>query len=387
LETFLPEILFVLLSICFVIQLYFILNQNRLSRYKIADDLPTLNIPVSVIISARNEEQNLLANLPLILAQDYPDFEVIVVNDCSYDSTNQILLDFKEAHENLKIVTVVDNDRYRTGKKFALTLGIKGAKNEHLLFTDADCIPASPNWITRMAANFNQEVSLVLGFSPYKKEGNIINPLIRFETIKTAISYFSSALKGDAYMGVGRNLAYTKTLFFNKKGFATHMHILSGDDDIFVNENATGTNTSIEIHPESFMLTTAKTSLGAWFHQKRRHSGAGKFYKGKHRFALSMDAMTGLGFYVFLTLCLILNFQPIIVTGLFIFRLIFQLVIYRKLFRHFGSKYLLFSLPFLDIVYYIYLNIFGLIGAFTKNKQWKEIQILAKIQRMIITLF
>jgi len=372
LETFLPEILFALLSFCFVFQLYFLLNnQNKLAKYKIADNLPQVSIPVSVIISARNEEQNLLANLPLIFSQEYPDFEVIVINDCSSDSTAQVLMDFREKHENLKIVTVLDNDRYRTGKKFALTLGIKGAKNEHLLFTDADCVPASPNWITRMVSNFNHEASLVLGFSPYKKETNIVNPLIRFETIRTAIKYFSSALKGDAYMGVGRNLAYTKTLFFNKKGFASHMHILSGDDDIFVNENATSTNTAIEIHPESFVFTTAKTSLGAWFRQKKRHSGAGKFYKGKHRLALSIDAMTGFGFYLFFVLCLILNFQPIIVVGLFIFRLIFQLIIYRKLFKQFGSHYLLFYLPFLEIVYYFYLNIFGLIGAFTKNKQWK----------------
>jgi cellulose synthase/poly-beta-1,6-N-acetylglucosamine synthase-like glycosyltransferase len=371
LETYLPELLFALLSICFLIQLYFVIGQNKLARYKSVEELPQPGIPVSVIISARNEEKNLIENLPSILSQDYPDFEVIVVNDCSYDATASVLLEFKEAYPNLKIITVQDNDKYRTGKKFALTLGIKGAKNEHLLFTDADCVPASPNWITRMAANFKDEVAIVLGFSPYKKEGNIINPLIRFETIKTAINYFSSALKGDAYMGVGRNLAYTKTLFFNKKGFASHMQILSGDDDIFVNENATSTNTAIEIHPDSFMFTTAKTSLGDWFRQKRRHSGAGKFYKAKHRFALSMDAITGLGFYAFLTACLFLNFLPIIAGGLFIFRLIFQLIIYRKLFKQFGSYYLLFYLPFLDIVYYIYLNIFGLVGASTKNKQWK----------------
>src|SRR6202012_605330 len=100
---------------------------------------------------------------------------------------------------------------------------------------------------------------IVLGYSPYNRTGNILNPIIRFETIKTAINYLSSALTGDAYMGVGRNLAYTKTLFFGAKGFAAHMHVLSGDDDLFVNQNSTPENTAVEISPESFMFSDAKT--------------------------------------------------------------------------------------------------------------------------------
>ena len=149
------------------------------------------------------------------------------------------------------------------------------------------------------------------------------------------------------------------------------MHILSGDDDIFVNQNATPTNTAIETHPESFTFSAAKTSFFSWYRQKKRHFGAGKFYKGKHKFMLSLDAFTGLMFYILLTLCLIFNFYPFIALGLFIFRLIIQFIIYSKLFKRFEGKYLLFYLPFLDLFYYMYLNIFGLIGAFTKTTQWK----------------
>src|SRR5581483_1786901 len=141
-------------------------------------------------------------------------------------------------------------DRFKTGKKFALTMGIKASKNEYLLFTDADCRPASANWITRMAVNFNRSTEIVLGYSPYQSAGGLLNSFIRFETIRTAINYLSAALAGNPYMGIGRNLAYTKTLFFKNKGFASHMHVMSGDDDLFVNENATAGNTTIEIHPE-----------------------------------------------------------------------------------------------------------------------------------------
>jgi biofilm PGA synthesis N-glycosyltransferase PgaC len=372
LETYIREALFILFQFCFIIQLYFLVsNQSKLTAYKPSVQLPETGIPISVIISARNESANLSANLPSILTQNYPDFEVIVVNDCSYDNSDDVLSGFETVYPNLKVVTITEHDRFKTGKKFALTLGIKAAKNEQLLFTDADCVPASENWITCMAAGFAEPAQIVLGYSPYKRTGNFINPFIRFETIKTAINYLSAALNGNAYMGIGRNLAYTKTLFFAAKGFAAHMHVLSGDDDLFVNQNATPTNTVIEIHPEAFTYTDAKTTLSGWFRQKRRHSGVGKIYKNRHRRELSLDAVSGFLFYILLTLCLVFNFEPLLALGLFMFRLIFQLIIYSKLFKRLNGKDLLWYLPVFDMIYYIYLNIFGLIGTFIKTSQWK----------------
>jgi hypothetical protein len=172
-------------------------------------------------------------------------------------------------------------------------------------------------------------------------------------------------------MGVGRNLAYTKTLFFGAKGFAAHMHILSGDDDLFVNQNATPDNTVIEMHPGSFVYTHAKTSLPSWFGQKKRHFGVGKIYKTRHKRMLSLDAISGFLFYILLTLCLVFNFEPLVALGLFMFRLIFQLIIYAKLFKRLNGKDLLWYLPVLDMIYYLYLNTFGLIGTFIKTTKWK----------------
>ena len=371
-ETYIHAALFLLFQFFFIVQLYFLLNnQSTLSAYEPLEELPKPSIPVSVVISARNEAKNLKANLPSILEQDYPDFEVVVVNDCSFDQSEIVLEELKETYPLLKVVTITEHVRFKTGKKFALTLGIKAAKNEHLLFTDADCKPASVHWITRMAANFNGPVQIVLGYSPYKKTANFLNPFIRFETIKTAINYLSAALNAEAYMGIGRNLAYTKTLFFGAKGFAAHMHILSGDDDLFVNQNSTADNTAIEIHPDAFTYTDAKTSLGDWYRQKRRHFGVGKYYKKRDKRRLSLDALSGILFYILLTLCLVFNFEPLLVVGLFMFRLIFQVIIYRKIFYRLDGKKLLWYLPIFDVIYYSYLNIFGLIGTFIKTTQWK----------------
>ncbi len=371
-ETYIQEALFILFQVCFFIQLYFLVSiQSRLASFKPPEDLPKPGIPVSVIISARNEANNLRENIPAILQQDYPDFEVVVVNDCSFDSSDLVLEELKEKWPHLKVVTITEHARFKTGKKFALTLGIKAAKNEHLLFTDADCKPSSSNWITRMAANFTGDVQIVLGYSPYTRTGNFLNPFIRFETLKTAINYLSAVLNGDPYMGIGRNLAYNKTLFFSAKGFAAHMHVLSGDDDLFVNQNATPDNTAIEIHPEAFIYTDAKTTLLSWYRQKRRHFGVGKLYKSRHRNMLSLDALSGFLFYALLMACVAFNFEPLLVLGIFIFRLIFQTIIYRKIFSKLDGKQFLWYLPLFDMVYYIYLNVFGLVGIFIKTIKWR----------------
>jgi biofilm PGA synthesis N-glycosyltransferase PgaC len=373
LETYLHEALFILFLICFIIQLYFLVaNQKQLSDFQTAETLPAPGIPISVIISARNEAKNLRANLPAILDQKYPDFEVVLVNDCSYDRSEDVLKEFALTYKHLRVVTITEHERFKTGKKFALTLGIKAAKNEHLLFTDADCMPASHDWVTRMAGNFSTlGTQIVLGYSPYRKTKNFLNSIIRYETVKTGINYLSAALRGDAYMGTGRNLAYTKTLFFGNKGFAAHMHILSGDDDLFVNQNATPTNTAIELHPDAYTYTDAKTSLAAWYRQKRRHFGAGTIYKKRHRQILSLDAVSGVFYYILLTLCLVFNFEPLLMAGLFMFRLVFQLIIYTKLFKRLKGKSLLWRLAFLDVFYYFSINMFGLMSTFTKANKWK----------------
>ncbi|RCH56434.1 transmembrane glycosyltransferase [Mucilaginibacter hurinus] len=371
-ETYIYEALFLLFQVCFISQLYYLVsNHSKLAYYKPLRDLRKVNIPISVIIAARNEEANLKANLPLILAQDYPDFEVVVVNDCSSDGSDLYLLGLQANHPQLKIVTVTEHPRFKTGKKFALTMGIKAASHEHLLFTDADCAPATHNWIARMAVNFTTKAQIVLGYSPFYKTGGLLNTFSRFETIKTAVSYLSAALKGDPYMGIGRNMAYTKTLFFSNKGFASHMHVMAGDDDLFVNQNATADNTIIEIHPDAFMFTAAKTTLRGWFRQKTRHMGVGKLYKAKHRRMLSWDAVSGFLFYILLALCVIMGIEPLLAFGLYLFRLLMQILIYSKIFKTLTAKDMLFYLPVLEPIYYIYLNVFGLIGTFIKTAQWK----------------
>ena len=203
--------------------------------------------PVSVIICARNEADNLDNYLPVILSQDYPDYEVIVVNDCSTDNSDIILKKYLEQYPQLRISTIKEDKKFSHGKKLAVTIGIKAAKYDRLLFTDGDCKPESNQWLSLMAANFSADTSIVLGYGGYFPQPGLLNKYIRYDTLMIALQYFSFALCKIPYMGVGRNLAYKRSLFYAGKGFSTHFHLASGDDDLFVNENATKTNTAIEL--------------------------------------------------------------------------------------------------------------------------------------------
>lgn len=364
-------ILFALFQVCFVVQLYFLFYYRKNFKFSDSVNYAVQKLPVSIIICARNEAQNLQKNLPLLLAQDYPDFEVVVVNDCSVDDSPNILNQFKTTHPNLKIVTVTEHKRFKTGKKFALTMGIKAAKNEHLLLTDADCRPSSPNWVQLMQEGFADQKEIVLGYSPYLKTGGFLNTFIRFETLKTAINYLSSALNNNPYMGVGRNLAYTKSLFFRSKGFASHLHLISGDDDLFINQNATAGNTTVQISPGAHTASETKADLSSYFRQKRRHMGVGKYYKRNNRILITLDALSGFLFYTFLIVLLFLKFEPWAVAGIFVFRLVVQCIVYPEIFKKLKATDLIWWLPVLDLFYYVYLNVFGVVGSVTKNLKWK----------------
>ncbi|MEZ5069799.1 MAG: glycosyltransferase [Bacteroidales bacterium] len=252
---------------------------------------------VSVIVCARNEARNLERFLPLILRQDHPNFEVVVVNDASADDTDEVLAALARQDSRLRFTTVPDNGKFTRGKKLALTLGLKSARNERIVLTDADCYPAGDSWLSGISAGLGPDVKLVLGYGRYEKRKGILNLLIRYETVFTALQYFAWALRGKPTMGVGRNLAYMKSLFFENKGFASHYHLASGDDDLFVNEVANRKNTRVEFHPDHHTWSLPKTSLRGWIKQKQRHLTAGRKYKRGSRWRIGLELISRITLY------------------------------------------------------------------------------------------
>lgn len=328
--------------------------------------------PVSVIVCAKNEAENLRNFIPAILDQDYPDFEIILVNDASVDETFEVMEYFQENDPRIKLVNVQNNEAFWGKKKYALTLGIKKAKNSTLLFTDADCKPESNLWISEMAANFEQNKSIVLGYGGYSKnKSSFLNKLIRYETLLTAIQYFSFAKWGIPYMGVGRNLAYTSEEFYNQNGFATHLHIRSGDDDLFVNQAGTSENTAIEFNRASITRSIPKTTFSSWITQKRRHISTAKLYKKKHKFLLASFYFSQIGFWILLITLLALQIHWPIVLAVLVLRIGIQYAVYYKSAKKLDEMDLLWVMPVLELfLIFTQLSIFSM-NVFSKPNTWK----------------
>lgn len=386
-----------------VVQLLFILGVfTRLaSHLDIEPEADELGKPgVSIVIAAWNELENLKELLPLLEAQDYPDFEVIVADDRSHDGTYDYLLFNEGVFSKVNFVRIESLPSHFTAKKFAVTMGIKKASKEIILLTDADCRPTSPRWIDTMVAQLGSDKKIVLGFSPYSFEGSNLNALIRYETFQTALQYLSFALAGIPYMGVGRNLMYRKDLFWASNGFASHHGLLSGDDDLFVNEVSNKKNVGVCISEDAHLVSEPKRTWDSWMQQKRRHLSVGKRYKFRDKVLLGMIAMSHL-FCWFMLVPMILvkpewfqapdwsripvewfekfNFKDFylftdwmrLVTSVFLFWLLVRWIVLSKVNKKLNYTISSFKIPYYDLLYAGYYLIFGVITVFSNPKKIK----------------
>ena len=333
---------------------------------------PPAELPgVSVLVCAHDEETNLRELLPLLYAQDYPDFEVVVVDDRSNDGTYDYLLTEKDVQPKLHPVFVSQTPDYANGKKWGLTLGVKAAKNDWLLLTDADCRPESDQWLRQMAAGFTESQQFVLGYSPYRRAKGLLNAFIRFETLYVALQYLGFARAGLPYMGVGRNLAYRKSAFLKNKGFHDFFGITGGDDDLYVNRHAKGKTTQVQYGREALMWSEPETTWKAYFRQKKRHLSVGKLYRAGSRFLLGGLALShtlvwllGLVLWVFPSL-----YVPLAIA--WGSRILIQYLVFGLASRRLGHAFSLWFLPLLDFLYLIYYLGVGIPAYFAKHVQWR----------------
>ena len=354
------EIIFCLFAGVTAIQLfYYLYFFSRIAYYKPPTRERTQHHPVSVIICARDEDENLARNLPGVLVQSYPStYEVVTVNDNSVDDSKYILQELKKTFKTLHVVELTQEAVHISGKKYPLSVGIREARHEVLLLTDADCVPASERWVEKMQEGYHNGVEIVLGYGAYHRKKGLLNKLIRFETFHTALQFLSYAMAGLPYMGVGRNLSYKKSLFFKTKGFSAINHIPSGDDDLFVNRAANRHNTAVVIDPEAVTRSIPKTTWSGWLRQKSRHYTTAKFYKPRHKFLLGLYFTSQFLFYPLLVASL-LFFDWRIVLAVFGLRLIVQrLILYRSM-KKMGESDLWPWFLVLDMWMFIYYLIFA----------------------------
>lgn len=371
---------FLAVGLFFLIQLYYYLFVfGRVAFHKTlpepspADDKGEQDLPpVSVVICAKNEEENLAIHLPSVLEQDYPNFEVVVVNDCSTDDSDVVLQRLASEYKHLKVTTIGLDPKFTHGKKLALTVGIKAAAHNNLLLTDADCQPASKDWIRYMVQNFEGGNEVVLGYGGYLPQKGLLNKMIRMDTLQVAMQYLGFALANRPYMGVGRNLAYTKELYDKNRGFASHSHILSGDDDLFIQQVANKKNTTVELRANGHTRSVASNTFSDWVKQKRRHLTTSPLYKRRVKWGLALEPFSrvmlwAIGIYLIAT-----GFYPLIIASALLVRLAVVLLVLRGVKKRLDEKHLfLISLAY-DLFSPILYALFMVINRLSlKQKKWK----------------
>ena len=330
--------------------------------------------PVSIVLCARDAYEYLIELVPVLLGQDYPDFEIVIVNDCSDDETEEYLKDLERKEPRIKPVRLKQHLNFFNGKKFPLSMGIKSAQNDLIVLTDCNCMPTNDQWLRSVVNCYGKNTEVVIGYSPYIRKKGLLNYLMRFDAVQNALLYLSAALKGRPYMGVGKNLSYRKELFYRNKGFTSHYTTSVGDDDLFVSQVATKKNTEVLIDPDNAILTTPVSNFHQWSRQKSSRYSTVRQYSAGARLLLSLFYLSQFLFYAsFIALIALCTMPAFTITGgevfyipilVFFFLLRFgtQLFIYHKASTRLGEKGLLPGLIAYDFLFAFLSPIFRLMG-------------------------
>lgn len=326
--------------------------------------------PVSLIVCARNELPNLQKHLPLWLEQDYPDFELLLVDDGSSDGTQDFLARYR--HPSLRVLRVEDKPAGLQGKKYALAKGIEAARHDWLLLTDADCRPASSRWMALMQAARKEATNLVLGYGPYETAPRRdLSWMIDYETSYAATQYLSLALWNYPYMGVGRNLMYHRLLYDQVKGFSSHQDLASGDDDLLVSAAAEGKRTSICLRSNAFCYSAPPQSWRAWQQQKKRHLSTSARYTWGQKTLLASIALSHFGFYLSFFVGISLNFAELQWWACFLLRTFVYILVYRKVLDQLQETTLKPWIWAIDVAFLLYYALMAPYLFMRAKTQWK----------------
>ncbi len=353
-----------------VTQLFF-LGRYLVALWRVKSIATGTSPPVSIIVCAHDEEANIRELVPQLLQQDYGEFEVIIVEDRCNDNTYDYLLEATRVYPRLKMVRVQFLPEHITGKKYALTLGVKAAAHDWVLLTDADCRPEGNQWLRNMASAMSDDKKFVLGYSPYREHAGYLNAFIRFESLLTGIQFLGGALLGSPYMGTGRNLAYRKSLFLENKGFHGHLSVTGGDDDLFVNKHITRTNAAVRMGKESLVYSIPKTSWSTFLHQKLRHLSVGSRYRWSDRFRIGLFMSTWLLSWIAVVPVAAQSAGGSFLWIGFAFREVVLIALIHRGSRTLGDPFESWKTPLLDFNFAIYYLGTGLVALVSKRIRWK----------------
>lgn len=328
--------------------------------------------PVSIVLCARDAYEYLVDLVPALLKQDYPDFELVIVNDCSDDETEEYLKDLERKEQRVKPVQLRQHLNFFNGKKFPLSMGIKSATHDLIVLADCNCMPVNDLWLRSVVDCYHKKTEIVIGYSPFERKKGLLNQLIRFDALQQGLHYLSAALCGHPYKGIGANLSYRKELFFRNKGFISHYTTSVGEDDLFISQVARKKNTEVLINAEDAILTAPTRSFKLWMRQKSARYSTIPKYNLRARFSLSLFAWSHTLFYAaFIALLLM---QPAFVLSIgaayyipvlaffFLLRFGSQMFIYFKASKRLGEKGLIAGLLAYDFMFALLTPLLRLMG-------------------------
>lgn len=359
-------IILIVFGISLLIQLFYhwglfskvaLYKKNR--RPKLDEELE----PVSIVLCARDSYEYLIELIPALINQDYPDYEIVVVNDCSDDETEEYLKDLERREPKIKPVQLKQHLNFFNGKKFPLSMGIKSAQNDLIVLTECNCMPINEQWLRSVVDCYNNKTEIVIGYSPYVQKKSSLNRIMRFDSLQSGLLYLSAALHRHPYMGIGKNLSYRKELFYRNKGFISHYTTSVGDDDLFISQVANKKNTEVLIDADNAILTTPASSFKLWMRQKSSRYSTISKYNLRARVMLSLFYISQFLYYSSFIALLCLSGRPAfaitngeafyipILVFFFLLRFGTQLFIYYKASKRLGEKGLLPGLFIYDFLF------------------------------------
>ena len=356
---------------------YFILVFSRIALHRSGSKKSSNQEPeegVTVVVTAKNKFHHLKVLIPKLFEQDYPKFDVLIVNDQSTDRTKRLLEDLMSRYPKLRTVTVKYTPKHCNAKKFALTLGIKVAKNDVILLTDTDCLPNSDQWIRKMTAPVREEgKTFALGFSGYSQKPGSLTKWMQFELILKALFFLSFGLWKSPFMGTGKNLCYRKSFFLAAKGFRGFWNMVEGDDSVFVNIPATGSNAKVVIDAEAITQSAPKETLKDYLKQEKNLLQAQRFFRvgDKNKISLygishSLYWIGGIGLLVYFSIIPQWD-NFLVVLGILGFRSILLTLIFRAASKKLQDNFPKMNVLLNDLLYLAYFWVLGSISYQAKS--------------------
>ncbi len=327
---------------------------------------------VSIVVAARNEEENIPDLLTALLSQQYPGnlYEIIIVDDKSKDRTFSLVQSVQD--KRIRLLRTEDRDNHASPKKVALDYGIQHAEGDIILLTDADCRPPA-TWIATMVQHFTPETGVVIGFSPYElpKLKSMTDYMFALESMSLAAVTAGSTGWGYPATCSGRNLAYRKSVYHQVDGFEHIKHILSGDDDLFLKlAQKTQWKIRYAFQPASVVPTFRLKNVHEFVRQRLRHASKSFHYDVSKIAALSAVYAFNLLIFVSLPLWLAGILPTLLPFAAISIKAVAEFILLYRFANHMDRLSYLRIFPLAELMHIPYVVIFGALGPF-KPMKWK----------------